>query len=183
MAQCSAFGLHYQFPTPTAQDSLRAHTQPSLPKQPLPTSQEPSSPCTFPGTWARLLHTQQHTRHVGTAAIGWSGVRQQQAAASCPELKSLALHVCWPHQDLCAYLDFATALIIKHIPNLIVKKSERRALNQWKDCVLSYPGDTTFHDSNGTEEEELLVWGALLLSLRLFSLRWPQTVMWDTDIC
>lgn len=49
-------------------------------------------------------------------------------------------------------------------------------------CVV-IPSDTTFHDSNGIEEEELLVWGASLLSLRLFSLRWAQTVMWDTDIC
>lgn len=105
------FRLALSNPYPPHKISPRVHTQPSFPKRLLQMLQE------------QILTPSGCTHPSRTAATPYVRVRQQRAAAGCPEPKSLAWHVCSSHQDLGAYFDFTAALISKHISNLTVEKS------------------------------------------------------------
>lgn len=183
-AQCLAFGLHCQFPTCCTGFPLSAH--PAQPSE----AAAPADGCSrSPPRVADTQAPDQDTAAITTAHTARGdpshGTKQGGAAAGCcgwPELKSPALRGCSSQRDLSAHLDFTAALIIKHIPNLILREIWLESMSSVKRLTAVIPRWYYFPWVS-TEEEELLGLGSSLLPLRLCSLKWPQTVMWDTDVC
>lgn len=160
MAQCLVFWLVLLISYLQLGISLSAH--PAQLSQALPSNTPGASACCpTPAPQHKCCHS---SRMHGTGTQLWQG-HWGMATAQVP----VCMFCCSPDHQACA--------------NLTTEKSDQRASHQRRDCLLSHPCGILFHESNSTEGEELLCLGVLFLPIRLFSLRWPQPVMLDTDVC